>query len=430
MSVISVKERAKRMLISPTLKTVSSLAGSNLLATALAVIGSLVQARFVLPSELGYFNSFSIATGYAFFLQLGLIDTVYRYYPYFIGKGQQDKATAVAQLAQTWTGGVAALVAGAFCLLAISASIRGEWRATFAWLVQAIVISSILYGGYLGATYRSGHDFATVSRSLVISSAINLLVLPLFAVWSYIALALRGGLAGLVNLIYLHHNRPLKLNWPFQWREWLELVRTGLPLFIAGYGATTMWTVTETALVLQNLGTAALGLWAMSVMLREVAIKIPQALTTVYKPRLTELYGRTESVAECMRLIRKPLMLGTPVVAAVGLGLAVVLALLVPLLMPNYSAATPVMGLMMLMLPLSVLDLPATLIIAMGKMTQQNVSVFAGLVSFVILAQVFGQLGWGLAGMAVATLMGRGISLVLVYWFIRQAYRREQTMVV
>lgn len=421
----SLKSHANQWRNSSTLRTISGLAGGNLLATAIGVIGSLVQARFVFPDDLGYLRGFSIATGYAFFLQLGMFDALHRLYPYYIGKGQRDKALAVAEVSQAWNVAVSAVVSGVFVLLAVGSLATGNWRAMLGWLVQAVAMIGFIYGGYLGATYRSGHDFGTVAKGSVISSVVNILTLPFFVIWPYIALVLRSSVGNLVSLVYLHVHRPLRLRWRFHWREWFDLIKQGMPIFIAGYGASTLWSVVETTIILRYLGSQALGFWTMSFMLLEAANKVPQAVTAVYIPRVTETFGRTESVRECMRLCWRPMRWAVPgmlLMAAVG---SVVLFPIVPILMPKYVDAIPTMCMMMLALPLIILELPYSLLVAMGKIAQQNTAVYVGLGCFVLLALAAVGFGLGLNGVVAASLLGRIVRIVLAYVFVNP-YRRLQ----
>ena len=82
----------KHILLNSNVKTIGGLAGSNLLIMAIGLIGTLIQSRYFTPEDLGYFRSFCIATGYAFALNLGLFSALSRLYPYYIGKGEIDKA--------------------------------------------------------------------------------------------------------------------------------------------------------------------------------------------------------------------------------------------------------------------------------------------------------------------------------------------------
>jgi O-antigen/teichoic acid export membrane protein len=419
------KQRAKQALSSPTVRTISGLAGGNLFATIIALVGSLVQAHFVSPDDLGFLRSFSIVTSYLFFFNLGIFDAIHRLYPYYIGKGQNDRALAVAEVAQAWSVIFSGITTCAFVVLAIIAMVSGNWRATLGWLVQAVTIIGSIYGGYLAATYRSGHDFLSVAKGTVISSVVSLLVLPFFIFWSYIALIMRSSLGNLANLIYLHFHRPLQLRLRFSWKEFFALIKQGMPLFIAGYVSTTFWSAVQSTIVLKYLGTQALGFWGLSIMLFESANKIPQALVSVYTPRVTQLFGKTGSVDDCISLIIKPMVwgiTGSILLAAVGW---VALPFVVPIIMPKYINAIPTMSLLLLMMPLLVLELPIAVLVAMNKRTQLNIAVFSSLGVFVLLSLIAVRTGFGLNGIAIASLLGTIVMVLFIFGFVYKGRNSE-----
>ena len=114
-----LKKFGNQLRSSGTVKVISGLAGGNLMATAVAFIGSLVQARYVSPDDLGYLRGFSIVTGYVLFLNLGLFESLHRLYPYYIGKGHKERALAHAEIGQAWNVAVSAVVSAVFIVLAI-----------------------------------------------------------------------------------------------------------------------------------------------------------------------------------------------------------------------------------------------------------------------------------------------------------------------
>jgi O-antigen/teichoic acid export membrane protein len=400
---------------SGTVKVISGLAGGNLLATAVAFIGSLVQARYVSPGDLGYLRGFSIVTGYVLFLNLGLFESLHRLYPYYIGKGQRERALAHAEIGQAWNVAVSAVVSGAFIVLAVSSLITGNWRAALGWLVQVVAVVWINYGGYLSATYRSGHDFKTVAKGTVISSIVNLLILPLFVIWPYVTLVLRSSLGTLVNVIYLHIRRPLHVPWRFHWKEWYELVKQGFPIFLASYGASSLWSTLEMTIILHYLDTSALGLWTMSFILFQAIKMLPDAVNAVYFPRIYEIFGRTERFNDLWRLVRRPMLL-----SMIGMLFSVVISSLVlpfviPILMPKYIAAIPIMLLMMLNLPLISLKLPYAFLVARGAVIHQNVITYASMGCFLLLSLAALKLGLGLAGVVQADVLGQSVYVILTF---------------
>jgi O-antigen/teichoic acid export membrane protein len=415
----------RRLLSSPTVQMISRVSGGNLLAAALGVIGSLVQAYFVGPDDLGYFRQFGIITSYVFFLHLGLWHSLSRRYPLYIGQGRREEALAAAEICQSWNVTLALFTSGIFTVLALPAFAGGNWRAGLAWLAQAVLMLNNFYGGYLGATYRSSHDFVTAAKGSILSGITGILCLPMFPFWPYPGLALRTSFTSLSSLIYLHVRRPLKLGWRFNWREWCQLLKEGLPMFTAGYGSNVGWSALEASLIVKCIGTRSLGLWSASVMMSEMAKIVPQALVAIYNPRLTEQYGRTASVRECFRACWKPMVWG-------GIGMGIFAAACCPAipfvlkwLMPKYTEAAVPMCLMLLILPLIVLDMPYALLIATGRLVQQNLGVYIGLACFAACAIGAIRLGWGLSGVVVASVLGRFVRVAMTYVFVYAALRRE-----
>jgi hypothetical protein len=80
---------------------------------------------------------------------------------------------------------------------------------------------------------------------------------------------------------------------------------------------------------------------------------------------------------------------------------------------------------MLLILPLIVLDLPYMVLVALGRVVQQNIAVYAGLGTFVILAMTAVRLDWGLNGVVVSSLLGRVVRTILVYSFVLRNRRYE-----
>jgi O-antigen/teichoic acid export membrane protein len=416
--IVFLKEQTKQFGSSATVKLISGLAGGNLLATVVAFIGSLVQARYVAPDDLGYLRGFSIVTGYVLFLNLGLFESLHRLYPYYIGKGQRKRALAHAEIGQAWNVAVSAVVSSIFIILAITSFVNGNWHGALGWLVQVVAVIGITYGGYLSATYRSGHDFKTVAKGSVISSIVNFLILPLFVVWPYITLVLRSSLGSLINLIYLHIQRPLHLRWRFNWTEWYDLVKQGLPIFIASYGASSLWATLEMTIILHYLGTSALGIWTMSFILFQAIKVLPEAINAVYFPRIYEIFGRTESFTELWPLVQKPVLWGVSgmlLVAALGW---IITPYIIPILIPKYVAAIPIIHVMILVLPLINMELPYAFLVANGNVTQQNIVVYASMGSFLLLALLAIRLGWGLTGVVEASLLGRIIRVLFIYGYL------------
>jgi O-antigen/teichoic acid export membrane protein len=232
----------------------------------------------------------------------------------------------------------------------------------------------------------------------------------------------------LVSIIHLHIKRPLIIGWRFSLREWFDLVKEGLPMFIAGYGATIGWTLATTTLIWKYLGIGILGSFSMAFMVLEAANKVPQALSAVYAPRIIEEFGRTGEIAACLQICRKPMLWGTPAMLGLACFGSIALHWVVPILMPKYVGAIPSMCLMLLFLPLYVLEIPYSLLVAMGSVMAQNVVTYTGLGVFAVIALIAIQGSYGLNGVIIASLLGYLVRLVLVYSYLNWTKRKHVRM--
>jgi len=420
-----IKTYRTRLLSSSTVKTISALLGANAFASVLGVIGSFIQARVIAPEELGYFRGFSIATGYIFFLHLGLFTLLERSYPYYVGKGDKAGALALAQICRSWNMIVSFVASGSFVILAMVSLADGNWKAMLGWVVQSVVIASYFYGGYLSTVCRSAHQFSVLARSAVYSSLINAFMIPLYFIWPYITMALRGALGSLVGLGYIHKHCPIRVAWRFNWGEWLELTKKGMLLFVASYGAGIGWETAEKSIVLMCIGTTALGLWSFSFMLLMMMRIVPESVTAVYVPRITETFGRTGSVRESMMCCYRPMVLGVPATLLVVGAMSMVVHFMVPILLPKYTYAVPAICVMMLRLPLLVLNLPHAVLVAIGNSLHLNIITYASLTSFLLCAFVATGLGFGLNGVIISSLLGRIVRIGLVFCFLSFHRLRE-----
>ena len=194
-----------------TIKSVGMIASADLIGTALGIIGSLIQARFISPDDLGFVRKYSVVSGYAVFLTLGLFTILQREYPVLIGRGELDKARRVAAIGQSWSLLVCAVVCGGLSLVCLGQILEGDWREASAWFIQIVSVWATIYGGYLICTFRSGQEFEHIAKSSLLASVSGVLVLPLFTVWPFATMVLRSVTGSLVSSVYQHAVRPVKV---------------------------------------------------------------------------------------------------------------------------------------------------------------------------------------------------------------------------
>src|SRR5690554_4139486 len=102
MKSIFSKSRNNKLKKNSTNSMIAFLSFSNLINNALSIVSGLLVAKWLLPSELGSFNSFTLITGYVILIQMGIPSGLSRELPFYLGKNDKKEAYNYAAVAQFW----------------------------------------------------------------------------------------------------------------------------------------------------------------------------------------------------------------------------------------------------------------------------------------------------------------------------------------
>jgi O-antigen/teichoic acid export membrane protein len=411
---------------SKTVRTIAVFATGNMVAMLLGVVGSLVQARYVAPEDMGIFRTFGILIGYLTFLHLGVFDGLQREIPLQLGRENRPKAEQAASACLSWITVITVAGVVLFLAMAVKAACFHEWMQFWGWLAYLPMIVMTFYGGYLGTTFRTGHQFVTYSNANVIQAVVSTLVLPLLPFLGYYGACLRIAAGSLTNLLLLHRWRPMKVLPRLDWPNFWEIIRVGLPLAGTGYVATALWTSVEGSLMLEFFGLKVLGLYTAAVFVRTVVVLVAQNMNQVLTVKICEQYGRTNRFENCLRLIFKPLMLA--VLASIPL-IAVgwfVLPWAIGLLIPKYVEAISMSQLMLLTLPLIFVQIIRAIFRAAGRWIDCAISDGVGLPAFIGCFFLLYRMNFGPLSVVIGSILGLSASLLVSCVLLRRLILRER----
>ena len=392
---------------SKTMKSIGMIASSNLLGTGLGIIGSLVQARFISPDDLGFVRKYSVVSGYAIFLSLGLFLILQREYPVLMGRGDKEGARRAAAIGQTWCLITSGAVCSVLLVVSIMELVLGDWRAACGWFIQVVSVWSILYGGYLTCTFRSGQEFERLAKNTFLSSLAGFIVIPLFFVWPFATLVLRSIAGSLTSAVYMHVVRPIKVGLYFPLREFLDLVRRGMRLFVGDYLRYFFWPTVEIWLMLMFAGDVGVGLLAFSTMICIAVGQFATAVNQIYLPRLAEHYGKTGSLGECLKLSVKPTLLNV-ISAVICAGSAwFILPPVLRFAFPKYVSSIPLIQVLLFDTIIVALSLPLYMVAIQEDYLTTTVSAVAGLAAFLGIALFLQSLGLREMSVVWGSIVGR-----------------------
>jgi O-antigen/teichoic acid export membrane protein len=403
----------------------------NFLASVIAFVGSILQARLIAPSDLGIIRLVAIPLGYMAWLHLGVYDGIIRELPYWVGKRETVRAHKYASVAQGWNLFVGCAAASVFAFLAIRSILRGEYAMAAAWATQVLTAVNTFYGDlYLAATYRMGVDFARLAWFRTAQAFASLVLVLLIPLLHFYGVCLRSALGTALGLGLMHHYRPLRVRPTWSTTDFLHLVRVGLPSSFVGYLFSALWVTVEATLVFTNFGSHGLGLYSIAQAAITAMTILPEAMCYYYWPRMSEQYGRTENLADAVQMTYAPVLLMLLASLPAVLVVWVLCGPMVTLALPGYVGAIPLLKWGSLVAASRFLAPPLFSLFVVKK---QHFYGIAGASGF---AAYYAVIHWAMPnGAAIeifpqAMVVGRVTMAVVGYAILWRLVRTEQTIAV
>lgn len=389
------------------------IASANLVATVLGVIGSLVQARFIDPETLGFIRKYDVVASNAVFLSLGLFTIIQREYLVLIGRGEPERARQAVAIGQSWCLSSCGFVSCWLLVMAAIAAAQSQWRTAAAWSIQIVSVWSVLYVGFLATTYRSGQQFERLAKGTFFSSAISTFVLPIFLIWPFAGLVLRSVLGSTFSGIYLHLVRPVQVKWFFSLRPFFQLVKRSLRLFIGTFLRYNFWLTVEIWLMLRFAGDKGVGLMMFSIMTVAAMKQLSNAINQVYMPKMAYQYGQTGRIADCLRLVIRPMVMNFLISICCIVTAWFLFPHVFKIAFPKYVPAVPLINIMLLDLLIVALSLPVYMVSIIEAYGTQLIAAIIGLAMFVGLSFLLYESGLGPLSVIWGSIAGRFVFAVI-----------------
>lgn len=408
-----------------TIQSVTALFSSNIVSSVLTAIGGLLVARFLWPEETGAFRAFTIPLTYLIFLHLGTWDGLWRQIPYYVGKDMPGRVDALASAAGAFNILVSLIVSFGFLCCAIYSLAHHDLRGVFGWLSQAVFCWGVFYGNYLTSTYRTLNHFVTLARIQMVQSILNFGMVFLLPFLRFYGLCARMAFPSFLVVWLFHSNRPLKVDYRFDTEALRELIKMGLPFSFWGNLYTSVWTATESALVLSLSGVSALGLFAVAVVMRAAVTSLPESMWQVLTPRVITTLARDKSMRSANKRIIWVTVGLTGFMILLAFAGSFVLDIFVPHAIPKYVEGIPVMKVCLWFSVVQAAFLPMNAIFATGRPWLFGRSVIVGIVVFPLATYLLYPLIGGLLAVAAGSLLGRAARTLAAYVDLIALTRRE-----
>lgn len=335
------------------MKTSFALTGGRVINMIVSFVLLLIQSRFIGPEITGKVAFFAIPLGYLWILTLGIPSALARELPYYLAKGEKDKALNYAQTAESFSIVMGFLCSIGFGVLAIISLIQGNYFFAMGWAFQIVSAFFSIYNSYILTLYRTTDEFVKIAKGNLVTAITSIIFFPIIFFNSFLGLFMRPFATQITSNIYLHIKRPFKFKFGFDKKAFKILFKFGMPLIIVGYIEANLWTSAQATMVVSFGDDIQLGLYSFINQILLLLLIIPSVVSEMLRPKFSAIYGRTNgSITKTLKSSIKPLSISF----AFSL-VAVVISWffigdIIKWLLPKYVEAIPALEVALLLVPI------------------------------------------------------------------------------
>jgi len=267
---------------------------SSLIMSIANMITGIITISWVEPYYLGYWNSMIVFQTYSIFIQLGVFTALNRELPYYMGKGDEEKAKKLASAA-LFISKLCTIISAVFffsLLLYLILINRSNYYFIFTIIGVGFVTTIQFYQNYLQVTFRTNKSFKKLSNVYFIQTIIILVSVLLISIWKFEGMVIRFIITSFSLVLIMHYQRPLKISPKLLKNELKLLIKTGIPLFSLGYLQNITTTFNRLVLISVS-GIIAVGYYSPALAIISTLKLFPSIVSQYLYPQMSYEVGKS-----------------------------------------------------------------------------------------------------------------------------------------
>ncbi|GAB0148183.1 MAG: oligosaccharide flippase family protein [Marichromatium sp.] len=399
--------------------TLTRYLSSKITRQLIGAITAFLRPRLLTPELFGVWTLLKLVPQYASYAHLGARTTLRVYYPWHLARGEGERAESLVSGAILTTLLLDFLVAGALILIALRGGQGEALRLGLTAMAGVVLLQAWHHTAF--AALKARHRFDLIGRANYLESALLLATtLALLPTLGFPGLLLSLLITEAAVGVLLWQQAGIVPRWPARpLRLGGEMIRRGWPIMSLELAMMLVVTA-DRVMAWVLLGAGALGHYGVAVMIVGFLRNIPGTAREILEPRLM---GELAD-ADRNQLLREHLL--RPALNAVFLMPLLIgpVALATPLaidwLLPRYQAAivpTQILACGIHFLALALVL--RSLVVAFEQQRRAALLVPVVLVGEGMSAWLAVRLGWGLPGIAGASVLGFALLFMLFRRILR-----------
>jgi O-antigen/teichoic acid export membrane protein len=364
------------------------------------LLTTLFIARLLSPVDIGWWNSLQPLIIYGAMLHFGVLNGMNRDVPYFVGKGEREKAKHIRQV--SW--GIALITAFIAAGLAFGGAFIFDTppivHDLLLWIAPLLIFQQwyLFHSMVLASNIRFG--------MLSVQQYVLGFIYPIFCfgmakAWGLNGFLIAQSLTNLLVCVLIAWLTREDLRPHIDWHETKRLATVGFPIMTAGFLYDTLRTL-DRWVILTFLGVEQVGFYTLAIIILQVVTLLPRVITVPFYPRMAQHFGENHSYAKLRTLVVRSFLAAAGLIWPFGLIIFWGIGPFTRYFLPDY--ATGIMAAMIVTVGVTisrpVAGTGANFLNAIGKAnTYMRVQFLTVLIQLVLTIGAI-QLNFGLVGVA------------------------------
>lgn len=390
-------------------------ASSQYFSQFMGFFTAVFMRMFLGPFNIGVWSILRVVADYSAYTHLGTTSTVFYKLPYHRAKGEMQEADNVKDVVFTY--------------LALTTFVMGIGIAIYAFLFRSTLMPQIFWGllvvsvlifcrriyTYYVTLLRVNKNFTVLSKSIIFDAVVNFgLVLVLVRNFQLKGLFASVILMPIMNVLFIKYFVDFDIKYRLSLNKLGSYIKFGFPLFIVSILSLILYSV-DRIMIAKFLGLEALGFYSIGIMARMYGEGLSRNFNVVITPHFLEDYGKAGDIETATKYLKVPAeLMSTFMVLILGM-IYIAAPPLVVYILPKFTPGIMSMKLLLLAAFFYVASPQSQhFLIVVNKQTK--LVPIIGVVIFVniILNFVFIKLGYGITGVALATVISAFVSFSIV----------------
>jgi O-antigen/teichoic acid export membrane protein len=316
-------------------------ASSNLITPAIGFLANVIATAFIIPENMGIYQSVLIITTYANFMHLGVFQGLNRNISYYKAKNRLD--IVQEQVNTSYTVAIFVSIIGFIIGTVIIVYLLSFNKSIFYILAALLLIINLAVTPlktHIEATFRSSKEFGILGRIVFKENFVFGFFSLLPIIIGYYGKIISDLIRSIISFYYRYKYCILKQNGRGNIPSLFELIKVGFPILIAGY-LWSIFVIADQSLIALKFSTFDLGIYTLSRLIITALLLIPNSVGAILYPRLSAAYGKTGKSSSLRIYWKRSILFTGGVILPVILMIYLFLPYIIESYMPKYALGLP-----------------------------------------------------------------------------------------